>query len=136
MLTSLPTGTESGGTTLGYEFARYLKVRGAWGASWSPDGAKVSFLTEITGVPQVWEVAAEGPSWPEQLTFYEERVSDAEYSPAQDRLLFGMDAGGNERTQLFLLEGGEATDLTRTPGAIHYSGGFSPDGMRIAYSAT
>jgi dipeptidyl aminopeptidase/acylaminoacyl peptidase len=121
---------------LPHEFARYVKIRGAWGPSWSPDGRRVSFLTEITGVPQVWEVPAEGPSWPEQLTFYEERVSGAEYSPTHNRLLFGMDAGGNERTQLFLLEGGEATDLTRAPGAIHYSGGFSPDGRRVAYTAT
>jgi dipeptidyl aminopeptidase/acylaminoacyl peptidase len=123
---------------LPYDFARYLKIRGAWGASWSPDGDRLAFLTEITGVPQVWEVSSEahGPSWPEQLTFYEERVSSAEYSPIQNRLLFGMDSGGNERTQLFLLEGGEVTDLTRAPDAIHYSGGFSPDGERVAYTAT
>jgi dipeptidyl aminopeptidase/acylaminoacyl peptidase len=121
---------------LAYEFARYLKIRGAWGASFSPDGRRVSFLTEITGVPQVWEVGAEGASWPEQLTFYEERVSDAAYSPTENRLLFGMDAGGNERSQLFLLEDGEVTDLTRAPEAIHYSGGFSPDGRYIAYTAT
>ena len=119
-----------------YDFARYLKIRGAWGASWSPDGSRLAFLTEVTGVPQVWEVPVDGPSWPEQLTFYEERVSDAEYSPIGTRLLFGMDVGGNERTQLFLLENGEVTDLTRAPDAIHYSGGFSPDGGRIAYTAT
>jgi dipeptidyl aminopeptidase/acylaminoacyl peptidase len=125
-------------STLAYEFARYLKIRSAWGASWSPDGRKVSFLTEITGVPQVWEVPSEAqsPSWPEQLTFYEERVAGAEYSPTEDRLLFGMDAGGNERMQLFVLEDGEVMDLTRAPEAIHYSGGFSPDGGRIAYTAT
>ncbi len=120
---------------MGFEFARYLKVRGAWGASWSPDGRRVSFLTEITGVPQVWEISGEG-GWPEQLTFHEERVSGAEYSPVAERLLFGMDAGGNERSQLFLLEGGEVTDLTRAPEAIHYSGGFSRDGGRVAYTAT
>jgi dipeptidyl aminopeptidase/acylaminoacyl peptidase len=119
-----------------YEFARYLKIRSAWGASWSPDARRVSFLTEITGVPQVWEVPVEGPSWPEQLTFYEERVSGAEYSPTDNRLLFSMDAGGNERTQLFLLEDGEVRDLTRAAEAIHYSGGFSQDGQRIAYTAT
>jgi len=121
---------------LAYEFARYLKIRGAWGASFSPDGRRVSFLTEITGVPQVWEVGTDGSSWPEQLTFYDERISDATYSPAANRLLFGMDAGGNERSQLFLLEDGEVTDLTRSPEAIHYPGGFSPDGGRIAYTAT
>ena len=124
------------GTRLAYEFARYLKVRGAWGPSWSPDGQRVSFLTEITGVPQVWEVASGAPSWPEQLTFYEERVSVAWYSPEEDRLLFGMDAGGNERSQLFLLESGEVRDLTNDPEAIHYPGGFSPDGRRVAYTAT
>src|SRR5215213_7507999 len=124
------------GTRLAYEFARYLKVRGAWGPSWSPDGLRVSFLTEITGVPQVWEVAAAGPSWPAQLTFYEERVSGASYSPTENRLLFGMDAGGNERAQLFLLEGREVRDLTSAPEAIHYPGDFSPDGKRIAYTAT
>jgi dipeptidyl aminopeptidase/acylaminoacyl peptidase len=121
---------------LAYEFARYLKIRGAWGASWSPDGLRVSFLTEITGVPQVWEVASEAASWPEQLTFYEERISAALYSPTENRLLFGMDAGGNERSQLFLLEDGQVTDLTCAPDAIHYPGSFSPDGRRIAYTAT
>jgi dipeptidyl aminopeptidase/acylaminoacyl peptidase len=123
---------------LPYEFARYLKIRGAWGASWSPDGRRLAFLTEITGVPQVWEVPAEGasPAWPEQLTFYEERISSVEYSPTEEKILFGMDVGGNERTQLFVLENGEVTDLTRAPDAIHYSGGFSPDGGRVAYTAT
>ena len=122
---------------MGYEFGRYLKIRGAWGASWSPDGRRVAFLTEITGVPQVWEVAAEG-GWPEQLTFHDERVSGAEYSPTKDEILFGMDTGGNERSQLFLLGGsaGGERDLTRDPDAIHYSGGFSPDGARIAFTAT
>jgi dipeptidyl aminopeptidase/acylaminoacyl peptidase len=123
---------------LSYEFARYLKIRSAWGPSWSPDGRRLSFLTEITGVPQVWEVSgvSEPPPWPEQMTFYEERISGAEYSPVGEKLLFEMDAGGNERTQLYVLENGQATDLTRRPDAIHYSGGFSPDGERVAYTAT
>lgn len=122
---------------MGYEFARYLKIRGAWGASWSADGRRVAFLTEITGVPQAWEVPA-GGGWPEQLTFHEERVSGAEYSPTGGKILFGMDAGGNERSQLFLLgtEGSGERDLTRAPDAIHYSGGFSPDGTRISFTAT
>ena len=124
---------------MSYEFARYLKIRAAYGASWSPDGRRLSFLTDITGVPQVWEVPADsGPEggWPEQLTFYEERISGAEYSPTENKLLFSMDAGGNERAQIFVQENGVATDLTGDPEAIHYSGGFSPDGSRISYTAT
>lgn len=118
-----------------YEFSRYLKVRGAWGASWSPDGRRVSFLTDITGVSQVWEVPA-GGGWPDPLTFYEERISGADFSPVENRVLFGIDVGGNERTQLYLLGSGEERDLTGDPEAIHYTGGFSPDGGRIAYTAT
>jgi dipeptidyl aminopeptidase/acylaminoacyl peptidase len=120
---------------LPYEFARYLKIRAAYGATWSPDGQRIAFLTDITGVPQAWEVST-GGGWPEQLTFYEERVSGIHYSPTENRLLFSMDAGGNERSQLFLLENWEERDLTRSPAAIHYFGGFSPDGKRIAYTAT
>ncbi|WP_119066007.1 alpha/beta hydrolase family protein [Rubrobacter indicoceani] len=121
----------------GYEFSRYLKIRGAYGASFSPDGLRVSFLTSITGVPQLWEVPVSG-GWPEQLTFHEERVSDAEYSPAEDRIAFSMDVGGNERMQIFLLDRqtGVETDLTGDPDSIHYFGGFSHAGERIAYTAT
>jgi dipeptidyl aminopeptidase/acylaminoacyl peptidase len=120
---------------LPYEFARYLKIRAAHGATWSPDGRRVAFLTDITGVTQAWELPVEG-GWPEQLTFHEERVSGVHYSPTENKLLYSMDAGGNERSQLFLLGGGEEWDLTQVPEAIHYFGGFSPDGERIAYTAT
>ncbi len=122
---------------MAYEFARYLKIRAAHGATWSPDGRRVAFLTDITGVPQAWEVPV-GGGWPEQITFHEERVSGIRYSPAEERLLYSMDAGGNERTQLFLLDDsvGEERDLTQAPEAIHYSGGFAPNGERIAYTAT
>lgn len=37
----------------GYGFERYLNVRSAYGASFSPDGSSVSFLTDITGVAEV-----------------------------------------------------------------------------------
>jgi dipeptidyl aminopeptidase/acylaminoacyl peptidase len=120
---------------LPYEFARYLKIRAAYGATWSPDGRRLAFLTDITGVPQAWEVPV-GGGWPEQLTFHEERVSGVRYSPKGNKLVYSMDVGGNERSQLFLLGNGEERDLSRAPEAIHYFGGFAPDGESIAYTAT
>jgi dipeptidyl aminopeptidase/acylaminoacyl peptidase len=120
---------------LAYDFSRYLKVRSAYGASWSPDGRRIAFLTDITGVAQVWRVPA-GGGWPDQLTFYDEPVSGVSYSPVDERFVFSMDAGGNERQQLLLYEDEEVRDLTRRPDAIHYFGGWSPDGARIVFTAT
>lgn len=122
---------------MAFDFARYLKIRGAYGASFSPDGRRVSFLTSITGVPQAWEVPL-GGGWPEQLTFYEERVAGAKYSPTEEKMAFSMDVGGDERMQILLLDRrtGEERNLTDDLEAIHYFGGFSPGGERIAYTAT
>jgi dipeptidyl aminopeptidase/acylaminoacyl peptidase len=122
------------------DFARYLNVRSASQASFSPDGKRLSFLTDITGVPEVWSVPvdldAPTPSWPAQLTFRGERVSVASYSPVDERLLVSGDVGSNERHQLFLLsdDGASFMPLTTEPEVIHEFGGWSPDGKRIAYA--
>jgi Tol biopolymer transport system component len=50
-------------------------------------------------------------------------------------VLFGVDRGGNERTQLYLLDGPGCRPRRLTAGrdAIHHFGGWSADGRRIAY---
>src|SRR5918911_1692239 len=120
----------------GYDFRRYLNVRTATGPSFSPDGTRLCFLSDLTGVPQVWSVPVES-GWPDQLTFYAERISAAHVSPVGDEVLFAMDAGGNERHALFLLQrnGAQITPLTNAPDAIHQFGGWSWDGLHIAYAA-
>jgi dipeptidyl aminopeptidase/acylaminoacyl peptidase len=120
-----------------YEFARYLNIRSAYGSSFTPDGDRLAFLTNITGVPQVWQVPVDG-GWPDQLTFFDERVSFVEYAPNAEQAIFGMDLGGSERTQLYLLtDGGEQSILLtgEAPEAIHTFGGWSRDGTRIAFSS-
>lgn len=125
---------------------RFLNIRAASGPAFSPDGRFVAFLTNTTGVAQLWQVPAEG-GWPTQLTFTHESVRNVWYSPRRHELIYSMDAGGNERTQLFHLHGtGGGTDhglgdgwvsedITRHPKAIHNFGGWSHDGSRIAFSA-
>jgi dipeptidyl aminopeptidase/acylaminoacyl peptidase len=124
-----------------YDFERYLNVRTAYGASFSPDGTFLSFLTDITGVAEVWsvpvDVDATLPAWPAQLTFRGERVMGAAFSPARDILLVSADTGGNERTQLYLLgaDGLMFAPLTDAPETIYQFGGWSPDGARVCYSS-
>src|SRR5690242_3283188 len=116
-----------------FSIDRYLNIRAANAPSFSPDGRFITFLSNITGVAQLWQLPIDG-GWPTQLTFTEESVRMAQFSPLRHELIFGMDAGGNERTQLYRLAGvgGEsdsgfgdgwvAQDLTRRPDAIHEFG--------------
>jgi len=129
-----------------FSIDRYLNIRVAHAPSFSPDGRFVTFLTNITGIAQLWQLAIVG-GWPTQLTFTNESVRAAHYSPLRHELVFSMDTGGNERTQLYRLTGvGGGTDhglgagwithdLTRRPDAIHDFGGWSHDGQRIAFGA-
>src|SRR5579859_1119958 len=123
-----------------YSFERYLNARMAFGASFSPDGQRLTFLTNITGVAEVWSVPvdmATNPSWPEQLTFVGDRVGSASYSPVADTLLVSADVGGSEHMQLYLLSGDGAnfTALTARPESIYQFGDWSPDGKRFTYSS-
>lgn len=124
-----------------YSFARYLNVRYAFNPSFSPDGKRLTFLTDITGTYEVWSVPidmrADSPAWPDQLTFVGERVSSATYSPAQSVLLVAADTGGSERTQLYLMseDGASFTPLTANPEVIYQFGAWSPDGARFSYAS-
>jgi len=124
-----------------YSFEQYLNARSAYGASFSPDGSTIAFLTDITGMAQVWSVPVDthgtGPLWPTQLTFRDDRVAGASYSPTENQILVSGDVGGNERTQLYLLkaDGSELTPLTNRPDVLYLFGGWSPDGSRISFSS-
>src|SRR5947209_3636284 len=124
-----------------YTFERYLNTRMAYGPSFSPDGRLLTFLTNITGVAEVWSVpvdmAAANPPWPEQLTFVGDRVGSASYSPVADRLMVSADVGGSEHMQLYLLSGDGAnfTALTSRPQSIYQFGDWSPDGTSFTYSS-
>lgn len=124
-----------------YSFERFLNVRTAYNPTFSPDGQKLAFLTDITGVAEVWSVPvnmhSSRPAWPEQLTFRGERSANVTYSPKADLLLVTGDIGGNERNQLFLLsaDGSTFTPLTNRPQVIHLFGSWSPDGTRVVYSS-
>lgn len=121
---------------MGYDVTRYLNIRSASSPSVGPTGEEIAFLMDTTGVPQVWTV--DGPDrWPTQRTFYDERVSFVEWSPTRRELVFGMDHGGNERMQLYLLdaETGAIESLTDHPAAKHRWGGWDSSGDRFAFAS-
>jgi dipeptidyl aminopeptidase/acylaminoacyl peptidase len=132
--------------TPSYGIDRFLNIRAASGPSFSPDGRVLTFLSNITGVAQLWSVPVDG-GWPTQMTFTSEAVRGAAFNPRTYQVMFGMDTGGNERIQLFLLtpdgggtnhgfgDGWTVQDLSQEPKAIHGFGGWSKDGQSFAFSA-
>jgi dipeptidyl aminopeptidase/acylaminoacyl peptidase len=128
----------------GYGISRYLNTRAAYHPSFAPDGRRMAFITDITGVGQAWQVPLAPGSdqvlWPDQLTFEADRVMGLWYSPApgDQRLIYARDLGGNEKQQLHLLDVGKASEVPLTAGheeATHLFGEWSRDGRRIVFAA-
>src|SRR5438445_7450147 len=119
-----------------YGFDRYSSVRIAYGPSFAPDGQHVSFISDITGVPQAW-ILDSATSRIDQLTLFNERVSSAVFSPTGMSLAFSMDPGGGERHQVWSLdmENLAAKKLTVGDDWIGVFGSFSPSGESVCYAS-
>ncbi len=117
-----------------YTIARFLNTRSATSPTFSPDGRTVAFLTDITGVAQLWRVPVEG-GWPEQLTFTDDRVMQALYAHRSDDIVFAMDNGGDERQQIYRLRNGDVTEIAVNAAVMHSLGVLSPDDRQVAFSS-
>jgi protease II len=119
----------------------YLNVRSAYFPGFVGDGARVVFVSDLTGVPQVWQVpsgAGAHPWWPEQMTFAGERVLGVWPAPAGDGAIYARDVGGNEKAQLFLLDTARGGEQRLTAGheeAMHSFGCWTADGEAIYFAA-
>jgi dipeptidyl aminopeptidase/acylaminoacyl peptidase len=113
----------------------YLHVRKASNPIYDLTGEKLSFITDYTGLPQVWEIMRD-QAWPSQASFTEERIIFIQNISKSSQRILGMDEGVNEKQQLFLLkDNGDLYPLTNSPDHIHHYGGSSPDGKWIAWSS-
>jgi len=114
----------------------YQNVRSAGLADWSERGASIFVTTRFGDVPQIHRVDAPGGAR-HQITFYEEPVGGVRRRPGSEELLFGMDEGGSEFVQLYLLGPGASTARRLTDGSSRNgSAVFSDDGRLLAFSST
>ncbi|MGQ0631892.1 MAG: S9 family peptidase [Sporichthyaceae bacterium] len=141
----------------------FLQTRTAGPAGFSPTGEHVLISSDLPGSAQLYRLPAGAVQTDgveidalEQLTDLPEPVGGG-YLPVApagvDTLLLGVDAGGNEKHQLYLLplDDGPGPDgvvgapypltsldalipLVVDPDHIHRSGGFSRDGALFAYA--
>ena len=119
-----------------FGFETYANTRMAYGPSYSKNGSRLSFSTDLSGTPQVWLFYSETGRM-DQLTFHDDRISSARFSPSKDDLVFAMDPGGSEKHQLWLMntETLATRKLTEDDTKIHNFGDFHSSESKFCYSS-
>src|SRR5882672_5708923 len=96
-----------------YDLKTFFATARTLGADVSPDEKKVAYITDKSGVLNVWTAPiAGGP--PSQVTRFTDSVRLVTYTPNDKYILFQRDRGGDENDHIYRIpsKGGPETDLT------------------------
>ncbi|HJS74943.1 MAG TPA: S9 family peptidase [Vicinamibacteria bacterium] len=116
--------------------ARMAKIGSSSSPSFSPDGRRIAFLSNLSGVPQVWIVPSEG-GWPTMVTSLDDPVGGVEWSPDGAWLAISVAPGGGMNQQVYLVrpDGTELRRLTDGGRETNWLGGWSADGARLTFAS-
>ncbi len=118
-----------------YAIEQYLNIRGASSPEYSFDNSRIYFTMSVTGTIQLWNVKEPG-SWPNQVTYFKDRITGYSPNPKRDLILVEKDEGGSEYDQFFLMNG-SGTDLKMItdpkPKVLYGFGRWSDDGSFFTY---
>ncbi|MGH2550806.1 MAG: S9 family peptidase, partial [Thermomicrobiales bacterium] len=117
-----------------FKIASYLSIPTATSPVWRSD-SEIVYLSDVSGVPQLWQISLGGESEPRALTGFPNRIG-ALLGGKDGRLVFGMDTGGNERQQVWKVDvSGAIEAITEDPATMHPLGAISPDGNRLSFAS-
>src|SRR5580765_7883678 len=117
--------------------ARMARVGSANSPSFSPDGKWVSFISNMSGTPQVWVVPTEG-GYPRMVTSGDDPVVEAEWSPAGDGIGITIAPGGGLNTQVYVIKPDGTGMRLLTKGEEDNKGldAWTEDGKQIAIDSS
>ncbi|HLR03049.1 MAG TPA: S9 family peptidase [Virgibacillus sp.] len=112
----------------------YLQAQSAYDSKAIPGKNAFTFISKRTGMPQAWTLNEKQE--PVLFGAFQDRVMSVHHAPDGDKTVIGMDHGGNEKQQLYLMYGEKApVPLVVSHDHFHHFGGFSPYGEEIAFTS-
>ncbi|WP_299706652.1 S9 family peptidase [uncultured Pontibacter sp.] len=117
-----------------YSIEEFMATTSIRGNAISPDNSKILFSSNETGIYNAFEVPTSGGE-PKQLTDSKDNsVFVISYFPADERILYASDQGGNEITHLYMRNlDGTSRDLTPDAKAKAGFAGWSHDKQSFFY---
>lgn len=119
-----------------YSIKDFLEIKSSHSPSINFDGSYIVFLNNNSGTSQLYLFDRKEDKIT-QLTDYADYIAGAVFSPTENIVIFGKAEGGNEKTQLFLLDitTKEVTPLTTNTEVKYGFDGFSTNGKKILLSS-
>lgn len=97
-----------------------------WTAQWNPDGKKIVFSSNISGIENIWIMNSDGSN-KKQMIKNEGRYLSPAWSPSGEKIAFRSNHG-----DLWIMDKDGSYKSLLAEKVFDYS--FSPDGTKIAYS--
>lgn len=119
------------------DLTRFQNVRSAGFADWTEDGEGIYVTTRFGDVSQMHRVDMPGGAR-HQLTFFDEPLGGMSRQPNGSKMIFTMDAGGSEFSQIFLMDPNSSDDVVMLTDGESRNGAVTWDrtGEWIAYQST